>query len=140
MYRLAASLALLVLLLFAHVGDHVLRQDVTVALELTGLGLMGQLVTMVALGLALIAHPHAPLVALATGAATTVGFVAVHVLPRWGILSLPYAEYDPGALSWTLMLAPAVAGVWVAIEGLRLERPSLTSGAGRDSSVGRAHD
>ena len=66
--------------------------------------------------------------------------MAVHVLPRWGVLSLPYAEYDPGALSWTLMLAPAAAGLWVAFEGLRAERQPLASAAGRDSSVGRAHD
>ena len=62
----------------------------------------------------------APAAALATGAATIAGIVAVHLLPGWwGFVSDPYWDFAATGLSWLLAAAPLVAGVLLAAQGAR---------------------
>jgi hypothetical protein len=120
---LIANTALAVLLL-AHIADHTVRQPASAQLPLSGSfpGLLGTLLVFVSLALVARDTTHAAQVAGLTGLATALGFVAVHLLPHWGMFSDPYAARQLDAGSWIEMLAALACGLLVAVEALRVCR------------------
>jgi hypothetical protein len=51
-----------------------------------------------------------------------VGIAAVHLLPRWGALSDPYAAAHVDALSWALAVVPVLAAALLAVVAARALR------------------
>ena len=120
MRRLAVPAAVLLGLLVVHVLDHTFRQDRTTPAELGPVGTLGLIAVAVVLFAAVKRRPETAALAAIVGGATAVGFVVVHLLPRWGVFSDPYPELGLDALSWASMLASLVAGAALAVAGLRL--------------------
>ena len=101
----------------AHTLDHA-RQDRAVPEELRTVGVLGYVSTAVLLVLVWRAHRLAPLYAAMYGVAIVVAFLLIHVGPDWSALSDPYPALDLDALSWVLMIAPALAGAALAAVAL----------------------
>ena len=116
---LARVSAVLLGLLVVHVLDHTFRQDRTTPSELGVVGTLGLVAVIVVLAAALMRRREAPALAVLVGGATAVGFVVVHLLPRWSLLSDPYPELHLDALSWASMLASLLAGAALAAAGVR---------------------
>ena len=109
--------AVLALLLAAHVADHALRQPADEQLSpLASLpGLLGTVAVFVSLGVVVRRRPWAPQLAGVVGLLTALGFVAVHLAPRWSMFSDPYTERYLDAGSWIGMLLSLVAGLVLAL-------------------------
>ena len=116
---LARLAAVLLGLLVVHVLDHTFRQDRTTPSELGVVGTLGLVAVIVVLVAALMRRREAPVLAVLIGGGTAIGFVVVHLLPRWGPLSDPYPELHLDALSWASMLASLSAGAALAVAGAR---------------------
>jgi hypothetical protein len=112
-------------LLLLHDLDHVARQQ-----EPTGgpggvplygwtVSLIGYAGLLFAAWLAGRGDRRAPLATLTLGAGFVAGFVLAHALP-FGPAS--YWAYEPGALSWALIVAPIAAGLAAAAVALRATR------------------
>jgi hypothetical protein len=113
---------LLLALLVVHVADHVARQHRSVPAELSPVGTLGLLAVAIVLGLALRRRREAPLAAAVVGISTALGFLAIHVLPRWGPFSDPYPAVNLDPISWATMLAPMLAALALGVAGLRRVR------------------
>jgi hypothetical protein len=124
MTRLLTMNVALAALMAAHIADHALRQHDG---ELTGAaavpGLLGAVAVFASLALTLRRHPRARVFAAVVGISTAIGFVAVHLLPKWGALSDPYADRHLDALSWAGMIATLVAAALLAAVALAASRP-----------------
>ena len=68
--------------------------------------------------LALVGHRLAPHASLLVGVGNVVGFVAIHILPRWSVLSDPYPDVPVDAISWFGVAAPMLAAFWLDLLGL----------------------
>ncbi len=113
MTRLAKANLLVFVLLIGHVIDHAVNQPQR-DLPPTGgvFGVVGFIIVAVSATVAISRRPEAPLVSLFAGASTALGFVAIHLLPRWsGAISDPYWDFSANPLSWVLLLAPLVAAL-----------------------------
>lgn len=60
--------------------------------------------------------------AAAFGVLTATGLVAVHLLPRWSLISDPYAEANVDGLSWLSLVAFLGAGAALAAVAFRRAR------------------
>lgn len=101
-----------------HTADHVRQgRELPLALSFVGAGaLVGAVVAVV------VAHrapTWAGAVLLFIGIFSTVDLAAVHLVPKWGLLSDPYADAGVDALSWIQLFAYMAAGLWMALAGLR---------------------
>ncbi|MFN2464803.1 MAG: hypothetical protein ABR598_00885 [Candidatus Dormibacteria bacterium] len=123
-----AAAAYVVLNLF-HVADHV-RQGRVLS---PGVTYPGTAVLIVAVALTVLAFRRsrvaAPL-AVAFGAVTAIGLVAVHLVPAWGTFSDSYLPLRLDAVSWLSVLALLAAGVAVGICGVAALRARPTQAAG----------
>lgn len=106
-------------MLLLHSADHVARQHRHTPGELGLVGLAGLAGALLSLGLALGRHERAPLAAATVGLLSAVGFLAVHLAPRWSPVSDPYPGLGLDALSWASMLAGVLAGVALGLAGVR---------------------
>lgn len=124
MRRLVLTNAALAVLLIGHVVDHVVRQPDAAQLDgfANAPGIAGVVAVFASLGLLAARAPYAVEVAALVGAATALGFVAVHLLPHWGMFSDPYADRHLDAGSWIQMLTTLLAGALLAFEALSLRR------------------
>lgn len=117
-------------LLSAHTLDHALNQP-TRDLPATGsvIGIAGFVIVATSAVLALRRSSAAPAAAVFAGAATAVGFLAVHVLPAWSEpISDPFWDFGANAISWALLIAPLGAAIALAAVGFReLGRPPATT-------------
>ena len=122
--RLLIANAALAALLAGHVADHLLRQPADEQLGLVASlpGLLGTVAAFVALALVARGMKNAAQFAGLVGLATALGFVAVHLAPRWSMFSDPYADRYLDAGSWIEMLAGLGCGLLVAVEALRVCR------------------
>lgn len=119
---LLAASATLLIAVGLHGADHALQERGIGALSPVVLGgglVIGALAALVFV-LAWRAHPRAPLVAAAVGAYTVINVTASHFVPRWSVLSDPYAELDLGVVSWVAAgfevgCAAGLAAVGVAV-------------------------
>jgi len=117
---LVAGNLMLVALLTLHSLDHAVRQTAPVPAEAAVAGTAGLAAALGALALSVSASRWAPAATAFVGLTTAAGFVAVHVLPEWSVLSQPYADMDVDAVSWVGMLVPAVAAAGVSARAIRL--------------------
>lgn len=108
--------AVVVLLTLLHDLDH-LRQgrDLPGALDL--IGAAGTTASIVVFVWVARRGALAALAAALFGAVTTVGLVAIHVVPRWSFFSDPYAAADVDAWSWIGLAALIAAGAALAAVG-----------------------
>jgi hypothetical protein len=116
--------AALAVLLVGHVVDHVARQPDSAQLDgfANAPGIAGLVAVFLSLGLLLARMPRALEFATLVGAATALGFVAIHLLPDWSMFSDPYPDRDLDAASWIEMLATLAAGALLMSEALRARR------------------
>ena len=115
-----ANLVVLALLI-AHTLDHAVNQPAR-DLPVTGtfVGVAGFAVLAASSLLALRGSDLAALAALAAGATTALGLIAIHLLPAWSVpISDPYWAFAANALSWALLIAPLAASLWLAVLGAR---------------------
>ena len=103
----------------AHLLDHV-RQDRELPAEVTAVGTTGYVATAMLLVLVLRRHELARPYAIFFGVSAMLGFVLVHLLPRWSPISDPYGELDTDAVNWLLVALPMAAGAWLAVSAWRL--------------------
>ena len=101
-----------------HALDHT-RQGRTLGFEVYAAGVAGWIALAVLLVLIARGHRLAAPYAVAVGLSVAVGFLAVHVAPRWSAFSDPYSGFDPDWLSWVLVAVPVLAGLWLVVVGLR---------------------
>ena len=120
MSTLAKLNLLLFALLTAHVVDHAVNQP-SRDLPATGglVGVAGFAIVAASTVLALRRSHLAPAVAVFAGAASALGFAAVHLLPAWSEpISDPYWDFAANAVSWALLLAPLAASIALAARGV----------------------
>jgi hypothetical protein len=113
-----------VLSVLLHGTDHLMQDRGVGALD-TGViigGSLNYLLAVAALGLVLVRHERAPLVATFVGFYIAVGVSAAHLLPEWGQLSDPYSELSLGAYSWIVVLLEIGTGFLLGLAGLRAMR------------------
>lgn len=115
-----ASLAYLVMAAI-HDLDHV-RQGRPLAAEVWVIGVVAVVASVTTLVLSLRGHPLAPFAAIVLGVGSLVGFTAVHLVPRWSVLSDAYGEAGVDALSYGIVYATMAAGAYLAFVGLRIVR------------------
>jgi len=111
---------LLLAILAGHALDHALRQEAAVPGAVSAVGAAGFLTTLVALGLAVAGHRFDAAASAVVGFGTTLGFLAIHVVPDWGPFSQPYSDIPVDDFSWVAMIVPIVAGA--VLGGLALSR------------------
>ncbi len=102
MTALAKANLVLFGLLAAHTVDHAVNQP-TRDLPVTGsiAGIAGFVIVAASTLLALRRSPGAPVASVFAGVATTIGFLAVHVIPAWSEpISDPYWDFAANAASW----------------------------------------
>ena len=119
--RLALAALAYLILTVIHDLDHV-RQGRGLPLEVKVIGVVAIVSAIAVVVLSLRGHPFAPFAALVVGVGSVVGFVAVHLVPRWSAISDPYAEAGVDALSYGIVFATMAAGTYLALEGLRSVR------------------
>ena len=119
MTRLAQVNLLLFAALIAHTVDHAVNQPARdLPASGTVVGIAGFVIVAVAAVAALRRSSLAAPASVFAGLATAFGIVAVHLLPGWSeLVSDPYADFDPNALSWALAIAPLAIGLWLAALG-----------------------
>jgi len=111
-------------LLLAHALDHALRQEAAVPGGTSAAGAAGFAAVLLAFTLAAAGHSLAAPATTVVGFAIALGFLGVHVLPDWGLVSQPYPDIPVDGLSWVAMIVPAAAGMVLGGLGLsRLRRP-----------------
>jgi len=128
MTSIAKASAVLLVLLAAHAADHELNQPPReYGLALTFPGVLGLATTLAVLVLALRRRPLAPAAGVVVGVGTVVGFLAIHLLPRWSVFSDPYSAFEPDAVSWALVALPMAAAAWLAAVAARRLGPRRTA-------------
>ena len=121
-----AKANLLVLgLLVLHTVDHAVGQP---SRELPGssdlVGVIGFALVAGSAWLALQRSPLAPEASAVVGALTTLGVVAIHLVPSWwGWVSDPYWDFDPSFLSWLSLIALLASSLYLTALGVRDLRP-----------------
>jgi hypothetical protein len=111
-------------LLVLHTIDHAAVQD---ARQLPGssslVGAIGFALTAGSTWLALQRSPLAPEVSAVVGALTSVGIIAVHLIPSWWTwVSDPYWDFDAGFVSWLSLIALLASSLYLTALGLRYQR------------------
>ena|SRR5688572_16599465 len=111
-------------LLVLHTVDHAAGQP---ARELPGssslVGAVGFALTAGSTWLALQRSPLAPQVSAVVGALTSVGIVAIHLLPSWWTwVSDPYWDFDASFVSWLSLIALLASSLYLTVLGLRYQR------------------
>jgi hypothetical protein len=76
----------------------------------------------------MIHHSWAPAASFTVGFGTAIGFVAVHLIPRWGAFSDPYPDLPVDALSWASVGVSIAVGLAVGLAGLRAIRLTQAEG------------
>jgi len=107
-----------------HNGDHLRRGVDVLTPQVLWAGTIAGMVAIGAIGLALVGHRLALLVAVAVGLPLALGVAAVHLLPRWSAFSDSLPDGSADALSWTAVLAEiagalvfGAAGAWALRHG-----------------------
>jgi hypothetical protein len=127
---LGTLLTVLLLLVVAHDVDHVVNEerlgDLTVAFWLFLPVQYGAFLAVIALVWR--RHSLGPTLACALAATSALAFVGAHLVP-FGLL--PYADGDPLAVSWALVLVPLAVALAALAAALRLrsaDRPPAHGG------------
>lgn len=115
----------LVVVVLMHDLDHV-RQGRSLDAAVTAVGLVGLMAVLFSLALAVLRHRWAPAVSSVVGFGTAIGFVVVHIAPRWSAISDPYPDLPVDALSWASVAASVVIALAVGLAGVvGLSRPAV---------------
>ena len=117
-----ANIVLLAILV-SHDLDHV-RQGRSLGMPVVMVGLVGLISAVVCLALTLRSHRWAPHASLLIGVGNVIGFVAVHILPKWSPLSDPYPAVGVDAISWMNVGVAMLAAALLALAGGRAIRSS----------------
>jgi hypothetical protein len=129
MRRLLLANAALAVLLVGHIYDHVSRQPQSAQLDgfANAPGIAGVILVFVSLGVVALRAPYCVEFAAFVGVSTALGFVAIHLLPHWGMFSDPYASRHLDAVSWIEMLASLMGGAMMGWEALKLRRTAVVA-------------
>ena len=106
--------------LFLHTADHIRRGTHVLTGPVLGLGFVSTVIGLVIVGLILVRHPRAPRLAAVFGPVTAIGVAAVHVPPRWGVLSDAFiGSTGTGvtAFSWAVVFLEIVGALALGISG-----------------------
>ena len=111
--RLAVSSLALLALLAGHDASHVLDDGLDTKPGALALVAVPQWIVLAVVAAVILRAERArgALAALLLGAGTTVGFVAIHLLP---FAPASYSDLDPSPVSWLLVWAPALFGLIVS--------------------------
>ena len=111
-------------LLVLHTLDHAVGQEARALPGSSSLvGVTGFAITGVSSWFAIHRSPTAPGIAVAVGALTAAGVLAVHFLPSWwGWVSDPYWDFDATFLSWLSLFALLASALYLTGTGLRYQR------------------
>jgi hypothetical protein len=129
MRRLLLTNLALAVLLVGHIYDHVARQPAGSQLHGFGNapGIAGVILVFASLGMVAFRAPYCVEFAAFVGVSTALGFVAVHLLPHWGMFSDPYADRSLDAASWIEMLASLTGGAMMAWAALAVRRSAVVA-------------
>ena len=117
---LTISAAVYVAGLVLHTADHIRRGTHVVTGPVLGLGFISTIIGLVIVGLILVRHPRAPGLAAVFGPVTAIGVAAVHVPPRWGVLSDAFiGSTGTGvtAFSWAVVFLEIIGALALGISG-----------------------
>jgi hypothetical protein len=124
--RMRYAALVLVLALLMHGADHVRRGLGILTPQVFWAGNLSVLVDAVVVGLILVGHRTAPLLAIVVNGFTAVSVAAVHLLPHWSAFSDAFpGGRDVGVLSWLAVLFELAARLGLIAAGmyaLRLQR------------------
>lgn len=113
--------------LVLHLADHVRRGFDVLTPEVQVAGYISTAVGLLAITLVVARHRWAPLVTAVIGVPIALGIAAVHLLPRWSVLSdaFPFAR-DTGVtlLSWTVVLIEILGALALGLAGAACLRGS----------------
>jgi hypothetical protein len=110
-----------------HNLDHLRRGFGVLTTETLWAGTFLAVVSLTAIGLALIGHRLAPLIAVAVGFPAAVGVAAVHLLPHWSVLSDAFPGGGVDAISWLAVLAEIAGALTLGIAGALAFRRGRTA-------------
>jgi hypothetical protein len=135
--RIVLPALVLLALSVAHTVDHIVGHPAHGVVGL-GVGYFGYFIIGITLAFALLKSPYAGLVAMATGFTTTIGLLAIHIAPDWSVFSDPYSDLDLGFVSWAIVFATMLGGIWLGVVGLQeMRRVSAESGPPAGDGGGR---
>jgi len=101
-----------------HGADHFRRGWSSITVEVWLLGSVGSLLTILSVVAVLRGHRRAPELAAAVGLSLAAGFVAVHWLPGWGVLSDSLVDGDAAGFSMFASLLEIAGGLALGLAGL----------------------
>jgi hypothetical protein len=112
-----------------HDLDHV-RHGTAAPGAVVATAILGWIALIALLVLVFRGHRLAAPYAAAFGVASALGFVLVHLVPRWSAFSNAYADADVDALSWVLAALPVAAGLYLAVQAAAVMRAPAGSAPG----------
>ena len=117
------SAVVFVVAVAVHGADHVRRGVDVITTQVTWAGTIQFLLAVLALILVYLRHPWAPVVALAIGFSSAIGFSAAHLLPHWSSFSDSFTGHHGApkvtALSWATALFEIGADIAFGWAGVR---------------------
>jgi hypothetical protein len=119
-----------------HTADHFRRGLEVLTPEVLWAGSVSGVVAVAAIGLALVGHGLAPLIAVAHGLSQGLGVAAVHLLPRWGTFSDSLPDGGADALSWAAVLLEIAAALAFGAAGVYVLRRGTRRAVARDEPAG----
>ena len=137
--RLRRTAVVFIVAVTVHGADHVRRGVGVVTTQVLSAGTIQYLLAVIALALVFRRHPWAPVVAIALGFASAIGFTAAHVLPHWSSFSDPFtgSPVAPNVtvLSWATAIFEIGADLAFGWAGLR----ALGTFGRRDLAASASH-
>jgi hypothetical protein len=115
----------------AHTADHFRRGLDLLTPEVFWLGTTASVLAVVAIALAFVGSPLAPLLAVVHGFSQALGVAAVHLLPAWGAFS-DSLHHGADAMSWTAVLAEIGGALVFGVAGAYAFRHRERYGVARD--------
>ncbi len=100
-----------------HTIDHFRRGAGSVNWEVVEIGTVGTILAAIALTLIFTRHRLAPMAAVAVGIPHGLGIAAVHLPPRWSVLSDSFASGDAALVSWAAVSLEIAGALAVGIAG-----------------------
>lgn len=105
-----------------HTADHARRGIHESSEAVVWIGTFGGLLSAVVLTLVFTRHRLAPIAAASAGFALATGFIAVHLLPHWSVLSDSLPDGDVDAFTWVAVLCEIAGALLLGVAALRIVR------------------
>jgi uncharacterized membrane protein len=105
-----------------HTADHARRGVDASSDAVVWIGTLGGLLSAVVLTLVFTRHRLAPIAAAGAGFALAAGFIAVHLLPHWSVLSDSLPDGDVDGFTWLAVLCEIAGALLLGATALRIVR------------------